>query len=79
MSIPNMPPVIEFSDQLRVLNLIAYVRKLRVDLDDLAISPSRRRINRISDQQQTAIFDLLKTIDQLFPGGPMLSPPRPHA
>jgi hypothetical protein len=65
---------VPFDAQLAVLQEVAYLRLLRSELDPLAISPSIQRIRRITDRQQSAIFDLLRMIDRLFPGSHALAP-----
>ena len=52
-----------------VLYLIVYIRKLRQELAPLAEVPSARSV-RVTPRQRSAIFDLLRTVDELFPGPP---------
>lgn len=56
---------------LNVLHLIRWIRELRVELAPLAVLPPRKGA-RITARQQGAIFDLLRCIDDLFPGPPTL-------
>ena len=67
MSEALVPPV-EFSDKLYVLNLIAYIRKQRAELEPFAAPPSTDGAKRLNSRQQGALFDLLRAIDDLFPG-----------
>lgn len=66
------PPQLAIEDQLEVLNMIATIRRLRAELDPFAISPAVERVRQLTARQQSAIFDLLHAIDQLFPGEKVL-------
>lgn len=60
-------------ETVAVLADIAYLRRMRAELEPLAVpSAGGRRSYSITSRQRVAIFDLLRTIDHLFPGGPVL-------
>ncbi len=63
----------EYGDPvLAALSDIAYLRKLRAELDPLAGPPGTTRSMRITPRQQAAIGDMLRTIDRMFPHAPVL-------
>lgn len=72
--LPRMPPALDFSEQLKVLHMIRYIRELRAELDPIAKPPTVARVTRITPRQQSQLFDLFRTIDDLFPGGATLWP-----
>jgi hypothetical protein len=59
---------------IALLRDVAYLRLLRDDLAVFTVPSSVRRLSRITPRQQVALFELLRLIDQLFPGVPILRP-----
>lgn len=58
-----------------VLQQIAHIRRLRAELAPLAVSPSRAESQtRLTPTERRLIFDLLRAIDELFPGIMLLLP-----
>lgn len=67
--------MITLADIEELLCLIARLRTLRAELHELAKpSAGGRRLYAITPEQRVAIHDLLRTIDALFPGVPILRP-----
>jgi sulfur relay (sulfurtransferase) DsrC/TusE family protein len=65
---------ITFDDRLEILSDVARIRWLRAKLERFTVSPSVRRISQLTPREQGTLFDLLRTIDHLFPGVPIMLP-----